>query len=49
MITLFRRLGRFMAARAHARTVEIPASHLSMISHPRDVIRLIEAAAASVE
>jgi pimeloyl-ACP methyl ester carboxylesterase len=40
---------RFMAARAHARTVEIAASHLSMISRPRDVTRLIEAAAASVQ
>jgi pimeloyl-ACP methyl ester carboxylesterase len=39
---------KFMAARAHSRkTVVIPgASHLPMVSHPREVTALIEAAAA---
>jgi hypothetical protein len=32
---------RFMAQRAGARTVEVKAGHLSMISRPRAVVRLI--------
>jgi hypothetical protein len=37
-----------MAARMHARTVEVDASHLSMISQPEQVTKLILDAAASV-
>jgi pimeloyl-ACP methyl ester carboxylesterase len=36
---------RIMAARAHARTVEVRASHLPMVSRPGDVTRLILSAA----
>jgi pimeloyl-ACP methyl ester carboxylesterase len=36
---------RIMATRAKAQTVEVKASHLSMISHPADVAKLIVAAA----
>ena len=39
----------FMARRAHARVTEISASHLSMISQPRDVATVIEEAARSVQ
>jgi pimeloyl-ACP methyl ester carboxylesterase len=35
----------FMAARAHAKVTKIPASHLSMISHPGTVTSVIEQAA----
>jgi pimeloyl-ACP methyl ester carboxylesterase len=38
----------FMAERAGARIVEVKASHLSMISHPGAVTRLIIAAARSL-
>jgi pimeloyl-ACP methyl ester carboxylesterase len=38
-------LERFMARRMHARTIEIPASHASLLSHPQDVANLIIAAA----
>jgi pimeloyl-ACP methyl ester carboxylesterase len=38
----------FMARRAHAHVVKVAASHLSMISHPRAVTRLIVRAARSV-
>jgi pimeloyl-ACP methyl ester carboxylesterase len=38
----------FMAARMHAHTVEVDASHLSMISQPERVTKLILDAAASV-
>jgi NAD(P)-dependent dehydrogenase (short-subunit alcohol dehydrogenase family) len=38
---------RIMARRAHAHTVEIRASHLSMISHPDAVTHLVEQAAHS--
>jgi pimeloyl-ACP methyl ester carboxylesterase len=34
-------LQRHMAARMHARTVEIHASHLSLISHPQEIAKLI--------
>ncbi len=37
---------RFMAARAHAKTVEIRSSHAAMVSHPRAVTALILAAVA---
>lgn len=36
---------RFMAARMHAKTIELPASHASFISHPEAVVSLIEEAA----
>ncbi|MGH3263984.1 MAG: alpha/beta hydrolase [Trebonia sp.] len=36
---------RAMAARAGATTVELPSSHVAMISHPHEVTRLIVAAA----
>lgn len=39
-------LERFMARRMHARTIEVKASHLSLISHPDEIARLILQAAA---
>jgi pimeloyl-ACP methyl ester carboxylesterase len=36
---------RMFAARMGATTVEIPASHLAMVSHPGDVAQLIKTAA----
>jgi pimeloyl-ACP methyl ester carboxylesterase len=39
---------RFMARRAHAHTVEINSSHVSYISHPKKVTRLILRAARTV-
>jgi len=38
-------LERFMAARIHARTIEVRSSHASPASHPKEVARLILAAA----
>jgi len=38
-------LERFMAKRMHAKTIEVKASHLSMISHPHVITRLILEAA----
>lgn len=38
---------RFMADRAGSKTVEIKASHLSLVSHPRAVVDLIEEAAGA--
>ncbi|GEP05459.1 alpha/beta fold hydrolase [Methylobacterium oxalidis] len=38
-------LQRFMAKRMNARTIELPASHLSLISHPQEVAGLILEAA----
>jgi pimeloyl-ACP methyl ester carboxylesterase len=38
-------LERFMAARAHAHTIEVRSSHASPASHPREVAGLIVAAA----
>jgi pimeloyl-ACP methyl ester carboxylesterase len=38
-------LERFMAKRMSARTIEVKASHLSLISHPREITDLILAAA----
>jgi hypothetical protein len=31
-----------------ATTIEVPASHVAMVSHPNDVVQLIEAAAVAV-
>jgi pimeloyl-ACP methyl ester carboxylesterase len=39
---------RQFAARMGATTVEIPSSHLAMVSHPGDVAQLIETAAGAV-
>jgi len=39
---------RMFARRMGAHTVEIPASHLAMVSHPAQVVELIRAAADSV-
>jgi pimeloyl-ACP methyl ester carboxylesterase len=39
---------RQFAARMGATTVEIPSSHLAMVSHPGDVAQLIETAAEAV-
>jgi pimeloyl-ACP methyl ester carboxylesterase len=36
---------RMFAQRMGAQTVEVASSHLAMVSHPADVVRLIEAAA----
>jgi pimeloyl-ACP methyl ester carboxylesterase len=38
-------LERFMAKRINAKTTEIDASHVVMISHPKEVTKIIEAAA----
>ena len=38
---------RMMAKRAKARTVEINASHVAYISHPKETAQLIEEAATS--
>ena len=39
---------RQLAARMNAATVEIPSSHVAMVSHPQEVADLIETAAAAV-
>ena len=39
---------RMFASRMGATTVEIPASHVAMVSHPGDVAQLIKAAADAV-
>jgi pimeloyl-ACP methyl ester carboxylesterase len=39
---------RMMATRAHATTVEVKASHVAYMSHPKEAAKLIEQAAASV-
>jgi pimeloyl-ACP methyl ester carboxylesterase len=36
---------RFFAKRMGATTVEVPASHVAMVSHPREVVQLTQAAA----
>lgn len=40
-------LERFMAKRMGAKTIEVPASHLSLISHPDEISRLILEAAGN--
>jgi pimeloyl-ACP methyl ester carboxylesterase len=40
---------RQFAARMGATTVEIPTNHVAMVSHPDDVVQLIETAAESVQ
>jgi len=39
---------RQFAYRMGATTVEVPSSHVAMVSHPNDVVQLIETAAAGV-
>ena len=39
---------RMMAKRAHATTVEVKASHVAYMSHPKEAAKLIEEAAVSV-
>ena len=36
-----------MAKRAHAKTVEVNASHVAYMSHPNETAKLIEEAATS--
>src|SRR5271156_293808 len=38
---------RMMAKRAHAKTVEVPSSHVAYMSHPKEAAKLIEEAASS--
>jgi pimeloyl-ACP methyl ester carboxylesterase len=38
---------RMMAKRAHAKTVEVNASHVAYMSHPKEAVKLIEEASAS--
>jgi pimeloyl-ACP methyl ester carboxylesterase len=38
---------RMMAKRAHAKTVEVDASHVAYMSHPKETAKLIEEAATS--
>jgi hypothetical protein len=38
---------RMMAKRAHAKTVEVNASHVAYMSHPKESVKLIEEAATS--
>ena len=40
---------RMFAKRMAARTVEVPSSHLAMVSHPNDVVALIESAVAGLD
>jgi pimeloyl-ACP methyl ester carboxylesterase len=42
-------LQRFLAQRMHATTTEIDAGHLSIVSHPDEVSRLIETAVGAVD
>ena len=46
--TISPELQRFMAERMHATSVEIDAGHLSLVTHPGDVTRLIMHAAQAV-
>jgi pimeloyl-ACP methyl ester carboxylesterase len=39
---------RMFAKRMGATTIEVPSSHVAMVSHPNEVVQLIEAAAAAV-
>ncbi len=40
---------RQFAARMGATTVEVPSSHVAMVSHPDEVTQLIKAAAKAVQ
>jgi hypothetical protein len=39
---------RHFASRMGAKTVEVPSSHVAMVSHPDAVVRVIESACQSV-
>ena len=39
---------RLFASRMGATTIEVPSSHVAMVSHPVEVARLIESAAQAV-
>jgi pimeloyl-ACP methyl ester carboxylesterase len=41
-------LQRFVAARMKAKTIEVASSHVSLISHPREIAGVIVEAAKSV-
>jgi pimeloyl-ACP methyl ester carboxylesterase len=43
--TIAPELQRFLASRMKAKTIEVAASHVSMLSHPKEIAQLIEAAA----
>jgi hypothetical protein len=43
--TISPQLQRFMADRMKAKAIEVKASHLSLISHPREITNLILSAA----
>ena len=45
--TITPELQRFLASRMKAKTIEVEASHVSMLSHPKEIAQLIEAAAKS--
>ena len=38
-------LGRFLANRMHVTTIELDSSHVSLISHPKEIANLILQAA----
>jgi pimeloyl-ACP methyl ester carboxylesterase len=40
---------RQFAARMGATTVEVPTNHVAMVSHPDEVVQLIQAAAQAVQ
>lgn len=40
--------GRQFAARMGATTVEVPSSHVAMVTHPEDMVHLFESAAREV-
>jgi len=42
-------LQRYMAARMHANTIELPSSHVSLLSHPQEVAMLILDAAGAAD
>ena len=39
---------RMFASRMGATTIEVPSSHVAMVSHPQDVLALIQTAAQAV-
>jgi pimeloyl-ACP methyl ester carboxylesterase len=39
---------RLFARRMGATVIEVPSSHLPFVSHPRDVVKLIETAAEAI-
>jgi pimeloyl-ACP methyl ester carboxylesterase len=47
--TVHPELERFAAKRMGARTVELKSSHVAMLSHPREVLDVIRAAASAVQ